>query len=42
MDYYSHQISRLIESFSRLPEIVSKSAQLLAFHVITSREEYAT
>ena len=34
MDYYSHQISRLIEEFSRLPGIGSKSAQRLAFHVI--------
>ena len=34
MDYYSNQISRLIEEFSRLPGIGSKSAQRLAFHVI--------
>lgn len=34
MDYYSHQISRLIEEFSRLPGIGAKSAQRLAFHVI--------
>ena len=34
MDYYSHQISRLIEEFSRLPGIGNKSAQRLAFHVI--------
>ena len=34
MDYYSNQISRLIEEFSRLPGIGSKSAQRLAFHII--------
>ena len=34
MEYYSNQISRLIEEFSRLPGIGSKSAQRLAFHVI--------
>ena len=34
MDYYSNQISRLIEAFSRLPGIGSKSAQRLAFHVV--------
>lgn len=34
MDYYSSQIGRLIEEFSRLPGIGSKSAQRLAFHVI--------
>ena len=33
MEYYSNQISRLIEEFSRLPGIGSKSAQRLAFHV---------
>ena len=34
MDYYSNQISKLIEEFSRLPGIGAKSAQRLAFHVI--------
>ena len=34
MDYYSNQISTLIEEFSRLPGIGTKSAQRLAFHVI--------
>ena len=34
MDYYSSQISRLIEEFSKLPGIGSKSAQRLAFHII--------
>ena len=41
MDYYSHEISRLIEEFSRLPGIGSKSAQRLAFHVINMPEEQA-
>ena len=39
MDYYSNQISRLIEEFSRLPGIGNKSAQRLAFHVINMPEE---
>ena len=34
MEYYSNQISRLIEEFSHLPGIGTKSAQRLAFHVI--------
>lgn len=34
MDYYSSQISRLIEELSRLPGIGAKSAQRLAFHII--------
>ena len=34
LEYYSSQISRLIEEFSHLPGIGSKSAQRLAFHVI--------
>ena len=33
MDYYSSQISRLIEEFSKLPGIGPKSAQRLAFHI---------
>ena len=41
MDYYSHEISRLIEEFSRLPGIGSKSAQRLAFHVINMPEDQA-
>ena len=39
MEYYSKQISRLIEEFSRLPGIGSKSAQRLAFHVINMPKE---
>ena len=34
MDYYSSQINKLIEEFSRLPGIGPKSAQRLAFHLI--------
>ena len=34
MDYYSSQISKLIEEFASLPGIGTKSAQRLAFHVI--------
>lgn len=34
MDYYSSQISKLIEELSKLPGIGSKSAQRLAFHII--------
>ena len=41
MDYYSKQISRLIEEFSRLPGIGSKSAQRLAFYIISSPREEA-
>ena len=39
MDYYSNQISRLIEEFSRLPGIGSKSAQRLAFHIINMPQD---
>lgn len=34
MDYYSSQISNLIEELSKLPGVGSKSAQRLAFHII--------
>lgn len=34
MDYYSSQISRLIEELSKLPGIGAKSAQRLAFHIV--------
>ena len=34
MDYYSSQISKLIEQLSRLPGIGAKTAQRLAFHMI--------
>ena len=39
MDYYSSQISKLIEEFSRLPGIGPKSAARLAFHVINMPTE---
>ena len=39
MDYYSKQISRLIEELSSLPGIGSKSAQRLAFHILNMPEE---
>ena len=39
MEYYSNQISRLIEEFSRLPGIGTKSAQRLAFHIINMPKE---
>ena len=39
MDYYSSQISKLIEEFSRLPVIGPKSAARLAFHVINMPKE---
>ena len=39
MDYYSSQISKLIEEFSRLPGIGPKSAQRLAFHLIHMPKE---
>ena len=39
MDYYSSQISKLIEELSRLPGIGAKSAQRLAFHIIHMSKE---
>ncbi len=39
MDYYSSQISKLIEQFSSLPGIGQKSAQRLAFHILNMPEE---
>ena len=39
MDYYSNQISKLIEELSRLPGIGIKTAQRLAFHIINQSEE---
>lgn len=39
MDYYSSQITKLIEELSRLPGIGSKSAQRLAFHIINMPKE---
>ncbi len=34
MDFYSNQVSKLIEQLSHLPGIGGKSAQRLAFHII--------
>ncbi len=39
MDYYSKQISRLIEELSSLPGIGNKSAQRLAFHILNMPKE---
>ena len=39
MEYYSSQISKLIEELSRLPGIGAKSAQRLAFHIINMPED---
>lgn len=39
MDYYSSQISKLIEEFASLPGIGAKSAQRLAFHLINMPAE---
>ena len=40
MNYYSTQITNLIEELRRLPGIGSKSAQRLAFHIINMPEEH--
>lgn len=39
MNYYSSQISKLIEELSRLPGIGTKTAQRLAFHIINMPED---
>ena len=39
MDYYSSQITKLIEELSRLPGVGTKSAQRLAFHIINMPKE---
>lgn len=39
MDYYSSQISKLIEELSKLPGVGPKSAQRLAFYIINRPEE---
>ena len=41
MDYYSKQITTLIEELSKLPGVGSKSAQRLAFHIINMPQEQA-
>ena len=40
MNYYSTQVTKLIEELRRLPGIGSKSAQRLAFHIINMPEEH--
>ena len=40
MEYYSRQISKLIEKLSALPGIGSKSAQRLAFHILNMPAEH--
>lgn len=42
MDYYSSQISKLIEELSRLPGIGTKTAQRLAFHIINMPADQVT
>lgn len=39
MDYYSKQISKLIKELSSLPGIGNKSAQRLAFHILSMPKE---
>lgn len=41
MDYYSSQITKLIEELSKLPGVGAKSAQRLAFHIINMPKEQA-
>ena len=41
MEYYSSHINNLIEQLSRLPGIGSKSAQRLAFHIMSMPEDQA-
>lgn len=41
MDYYSSQVTKLIEELSLLPGIGNKSAQRLAFHIINMPMEQA-
>ena len=39
MEYYSRQISKLIQELSALPGIGTKSAQRLAFHILNMPKE---
>ena len=39
MDYYSNQITKLIEELSKLPGVGAKSAQRLAVHIINMPKE---
>ena len=40
MDYYSHEIAKLIEELSALPGIGAKSAQRLAFHILNMPQDH--
>ncbi|MBO5198363.1 MAG: recombination protein RecR [Lachnospiraceae bacterium] len=42
MEYYSNEISKLIEELGRLPGIGAKTAQRLAFHIINMPEDQVT
>lgn len=42
MDYYSSQITKLIQELSKLPGVGAKSAQRLAFHIINMPQEQVT
>ena len=39
MDYYSNQITQLIEELGKLPRIGPKSAGRLAFHIINMPQD---
>ena len=39
MEYYSSQISKLIEQLSKLPGIGAKTAGRLAFHIVNMPKE---
>lgn len=41
MEVYGGEVNRLIEELGRLPGIGSKTAQRLAFHIISMPEERA-
>ena len=40
MDFYSHEIAKLIEELSALPGIGAKSAQRLAFHIFNMPQDH--
>ena len=40
MDYYRHEIAKLIEELSALPGIGAKSAQRLAFHILNMPQDH--
>lgn len=42
MEFYSSQISNLVEQLSHLPGIGPKTAQRLAFHILNMPEEQVT